>query len=83
MKRTNLVLDELLLKKTLAFSQKKTYSDAVMEAMKEYIRVKEFLKVLDFGSTGIWEGDLSAMRNDSYLKILTKKKRKTTKHVSR
>ena len=45
MKRTNLVLDEETLKQTLLISQKKTYSDAVMTAMQEYIRINEFSQI--------------------------------------
>lgn len=64
MKRTNLVLDEEILERTLRISQKKTYSDAVMTAMKEYVRVNEFSKIFQFQGTGIWSGDLSEMRDD-------------------
>ncbi len=42
MKRTNLVLDEKILEQTLRLSQKKTYSEAVMIAMKEFICVNVF-----------------------------------------
>ena len=45
MKRTNLVLDEETLRQTLLISQKKTYSDAVMTAMQEYIRINEFSQI--------------------------------------
>lgn len=39
---------------TLRLSQKKTYSEAVMMAMKEFIRVNEFSKIFEFHATGIW-----------------------------
>jgi hypothetical protein len=65
MKRTNLVLDENLLEHTLRLSQKKTYSEAVMIAMKEFVRINEFSKIFDFQGTGIWSGDLSGMREES------------------
>ena len=74
MKRTNLVLDEKTLQKTLFYSEKKTYSDAVMTAMEEYIRMKEALKIFAFQGTGIWDGDLSLMRDDKKKPI---RKRKT------
>lgn len=64
MKRTNLVLDEKILEKTLFYSQKKTYSDAVMTAMEEFIRIKEASKIFAFQGSGIWSGDLSLMRKD-------------------
>ena len=65
MKRTNLVLDEKILEETLLISQKKTYSDAVMTAMKEYIRISEFSKIFQFQGSGIWTGDLTEMRQDN------------------
>ena len=77
MKRTNLVLDENILEQTLRLSQKKTYSEAVMIAMKEFIRVNEFSNILEFQGTGIWSGDLSEMRKDTKaVKSKTKKKTK-------
>lgn len=65
MKRTNLVLDEKILEQTLLISQKKTYSEAVTFAMKEFIRVNEFSKIFQFQGSGIWSGDLTEMRKDS------------------
>ncbi len=77
MKRANLVLDENMLEQTLRLSQKKTYSEAVTIAMKEYIRINEFSKIFEFQGTGIWSGDLSDMRKDSKTaKSKTKKKTK-------
>ena len=74
MKRTNLVLDEKILNETLLLSQKKTYSDAVKTAMKEYIRIKEFSNVFQFQGSGVWEGDLGEIRKDSTSKKSKKKK---------
>jgi hypothetical protein len=59
------VLDEKILELTLLISQKKTYSEAVTIAMKEYIRVNEFSKIFQFQGSGIWSGDLSEMRKDA------------------
>ncbi len=74
MKRTNLVLDEKILEQTLRLSQKKTYSEAVMIAMKEFIRVNEFSKIFEFQGSGIWSGDISEMRKDTKtIKSKTKK----------
>ena len=57
--------------------KKKTYSEAVTIAMKEYIRINEFSKIFEFQGTGIWSGDLSDMRKDSKTaKSKTKKKTK-------
>lgn len=74
MKRTNLVLDEKILEETLLLSQKRTYSEAVMIAMKEFIRSKEAAKVFSFQGMGIWEGDLSDMRQDKKKTFKSKKK---------
>ncbi|HMV44760.1 MAG TPA: type II toxin-antitoxin system VapB family antitoxin [Leptospiraceae bacterium] len=76
MKRTNLVLDENILEQTLRLSQKKTYSEAVMTAMKEFIRSNEFSKIFDFQGTGIWSGNLSEMRQDKKINKTKTKKRK-------
>ena len=77
MKRTNLVLDENILEQTLRLSQKKTYSEAVTIAMKEFIRVNEFSKIFEFQGTGIWSGDLSEMRKD--VKVVKSKNKKKSK----
>lgn len=79
MKRTNLVLDESVLKQTLLLSQKKTYSDAVMTAMIEYIRINEFSQIFKFQGSGIWSGSLSKMRNDDNLKAKVKSKSNSKK----
>jgi hypothetical protein len=74
MKRTNLVLDEKVLNQVMHISQKRTYSDAVMLAMKEYIRANEFSQIFQFQGSGIWEGNLSKMRKDSNNSLTRKKK---------
>lgn len=78
MKRTNLVLDEDLLSQVLHLSKKKTYSDAVMTAMKEYIRVNEFNQIFQFQGSGVWTGDLPEMRNDKNKTLKSKSKKKIT-----
>ena len=64
MKRTNLVLDEEILDKAKAIVGSKTYSDVVNMALRELIRRKTFENIDKFASSGIWEGDLSKMRDD-------------------
>jgi Arc/MetJ family transcription regulator len=64
MKRTNLVLDEDLLEEAVRVLGVKTYSAAVNEALKEAIRVKKVHGLREFFGSGIWEGDLSEMRED-------------------
>ena len=68
MKRTNLVLDEELLKEATQVLGAKTYSAAVNEALKEAIRSVRARGVKEFFGSGIWSGALSEMREDSSLK---------------
>jgi len=64
MKRTNLVLDESLLKTATRLLGVKTYSAAVNKALEEAIRVARIRGLGEMMGTGIWEGDLKAMRED-------------------
>lgn len=74
MKRTNLVLDEELLKTATRLLGAKTYSATVNEALKEMIRTLNAQGVREFFGTGIWKGDLSTMREDAPIKASKKKK---------
>jgi hypothetical protein len=65
MKRTNLVLDERLLEEATRVLGAKTYSGAVNTALEEVIRLKKIQGIAQFFGSGIWEGDLSEMREDS------------------
>ena len=64
MKRTNLVLDERLLLQATQVLAAKTYSAAVNTALAEVIRVRKIQSIPHFFGSGIWEGDLSRMRED-------------------
>lgn len=64
MKRTNLVLDERLLDETLRLSGERTYSRAVERALDHFVRRAKARKILDLAGSGLWEGDLGAMRDD-------------------
>jgi Arc/MetJ family transcription regulator len=64
MKRTNLVLDEDLLKLATQVLGAKTYSSAVNTALEEVVRVRKIQSLPKFFGSGIWEGDLSEMRED-------------------
>jgi len=64
MKRTNLVLDEQLLKSARQVLGEKTYSATVNRALAEAIRNHKIQNVSNFFGSGIWEGDLSVMRED-------------------
>jgi hypothetical protein len=64
MKRTNLVLDEQLLSQATQVLAAKTYSAAVNTALEEVIRLRKIQSVPQFFGSGIWEGELSQMRED-------------------
>ncbi len=64
MKRTNLVLDENLLKTATQLLGAKTYSAAVNQALEQAIRVAKVRGLADLFGTGIWDGDLGEMRED-------------------
>lgn len=64
MKRKNLVLDEQLLAQATEVLGAKTYSAAVNKALEEVIRVRKIQSLSQFFGSGIWEGDLSRMRED-------------------
>jgi Arc/MetJ family transcription regulator len=65
MKRTNLVLDESLLKEAVYLSGAKTYSMTVDTALRDYVRRAKAKTILELAGSGLWEGDLPAMRGDS------------------
>ena len=65
MKRTNLVLDPHLLEEATRVLHAKTYSAAVNAALKEVVRVRRIQRLPEFFGSGIWEGNLSEMREDN------------------
>lgn len=64
MKRTNLVLDEHLLKTAVQLLNARTYSAAVNKALEEAIRTVRIRNLANFMGSDLWEGDLSEMRED-------------------
>jgi Arc/MetJ family transcription regulator len=64
MKRTNLVVDEHLLAEATRLSGEKTYSAAVRRALREMIARIKAGRILELRGSGLWEGDLAAMRGD-------------------
>jgi Arc/MetJ family transcription regulator len=64
MKRTNLVLDERLLEEATRVLEARTYSAAVNTALEEVIRLRKIRGIRNFIGSGIWEGNLSRMRDD-------------------
>jgi Arc/MetJ family transcription regulator len=64
MKRTNLVLSEDLLEEVVRVSGERTYSRAVERAMEDFVRRARARQILSLQGAGLWEGQLSAMRED-------------------
>jgi hypothetical protein len=64
MKRTNLVLDEQLLKEATQVLGERTYSSTVNRALAEALRNHKVQNLSTFFGSGLWEGDLSTMRED-------------------
>ena len=64
MKRTNLVLDEQLLDEVVRLSGERTYSAAVGRALADFVRRAHAGRILELAGSGLWDGDLAAMRDD-------------------
>ncbi len=64
MKRTNLVLDEHLLEEATRLSGERTYSRTVERALTELVSRAKARRILDLAGTGLWEGNLSTVRED-------------------
>lgn len=65
MKRTNLVLDEQLLEEAVKLGGERTYSRTVERALEEFVRRIKARRILDLAGSGLWEGDLSVVREDA------------------
>lgn len=65
MKRTNLVLPEDLLQEATRLSGEKTFSKVVIRALEEFVRRAKARQILDLEGSGVWQGDLSTVREDS------------------
>lgn len=64
MKRTNLVIDEDLLEEATRLSGERTYSRTVERALEEFVRRVKARRILDLAGSGLWEGELPAVRAD-------------------
>ena len=64
MKRTNLVLDEALLEEATRLSGERTYSRAVERALEDFVRRAKARRILQLSGSGLWQGDLSVVRED-------------------
>jgi Arc/MetJ family transcription regulator len=79
MKRTNLVLDADLLERATRVLGAKTYSAAVNQALEQVLRIEQVRGLSSYYGQGLWEGDLSEMREDRRASRVTHGKRKEPK----
>jgi Arc/MetJ family transcription regulator len=64
MKRTNLVLNEILLEEATRLSGERTYSRTVERALQDFVRRARAKQILELAGSGLWEGDLGTVRED-------------------
>lgn len=64
MKRTNLVLDEVVLAEATRLGGQKTYSATVNAALYDFVRRARAHEILSLRGSGAWQGTLSHMRGD-------------------
>lgn len=65
MKRTNVVLDESLLEEAVRVSGERTYSAAINRALKDFVSREKARRILTLAGSGLWQGDLSIVREDA------------------
>ncbi|HKA02049.1 MAG TPA: type II toxin-antitoxin system VapB family antitoxin [Candidatus Solibacter sp.] len=63
--RTNIVIDDKLMRETLKLTGLKTKREAVEEALRTLVRLRKQEGIRQFRGKLHWEGDLQAMRRDS------------------
>jgi Arc/MetJ family transcription regulator len=64
MKRTNVALDEHLLEEAVRVSGERTYARTIERALEEMVRRAKARGIEQLAGSGLWVGDLSAMRGD-------------------
>jgi len=64
--RTNIVIEEELIKKALEYTGLKTKKEVVNFALRELIQRKERKEILRFKGKLRWEGDLEEMRRSRF-----------------
>ncbi len=66
MKRTNIVIDEILIEKGLKVTGLSTRRALVDHALRELLRRESQKKILELKGNVKWEGDLDAMRQTRF-----------------
>jgi Arc/MetJ family transcription regulator len=64
MKRTNVVLRDDLLEEATRLAGERTYSKTFERALEDFVRRAKARQILDLAGSGLWQGDLGAMRAD-------------------
>lgn len=59
------MVDEGLLEEAVRISGEPTYSAVVGRALEDLVRRIRARRILDLRGSGLWEGDLPAMRRDA------------------
>jgi Arc/MetJ family transcription regulator len=62
--RTNIVIDDNLMRETIRATGLKTKREAVEEALKTLLRLSKQAEIRRFRGKLDWQGDLNAMRSD-------------------
>jgi Arc/MetJ family transcription regulator len=62
--RTNIVIDEKLMKETLRLTGLKTKREAVELGLRTIVRLRRQQEIRRFRGKLTWQGDLDAMRTD-------------------
>jgi Arc/MetJ family transcription regulator len=62
--RTNIVIDDALMREALQASGLKTKREAVEQGLKVLVRIAHQEEIRKFRGRLAWQGDLEAMRND-------------------
>jgi len=63
--RTNIVIDDQLMRETLRATGLKTKREAVEEGLRTLVRLQKQADIRKFRGKLRWKGDLDAMRRDS------------------
>lgn len=71
--RTDIEIDDELMKKALKYSKLKTKKEIINEALNEYVKYQMRLKMLSLQGKVEWIGDLDKMRNYNKGEIILNK----------
>ena len=63
--RTNIVIDDKLMRETLRATGLRTKREVVDQALRTLLRLRKQAEIRRFRGKLNWQGDLNAMRNDA------------------